>query len=296
MPGSGAADEPAQAAPLRQPPRAARDRPERDVTMTRLFYYLSSIPTLLLGVRNWPVMLAVFLRLPVRRPFSVTLRQSGLTFKARSAMDVWIIKESCLDRGYEAASVPVRDGWTVVDIGAGLGDFTVHAARLNPNGTVHAFEPFPESFALLVENVRLNRLENVKLSPCAVGGRPLERLTLYASGEAVQHSTTGQAAQAAAPTFEVACTSLDQIFDERRLTVCDYLKIDCEGAEFEILFNASESTLARIRHLCLEYHDGVTAHTHADLARFLREKGFRVTTQPNPVHRHLGLLHAAAVD
>jgi FkbM family methyltransferase len=260
--------------------------------MRRLFYYLSSIPTLLLGVRNWPMMLAAFLRLPVRRPFIITLRGSGLSFRARSAMDVWIIKESCLDRNYEAASVPVRDGWTIIDIGAGLGDFSVHAARLNPSGSVYAFEPFPESFALLEENVRLNRLGNVKLSPQAVGARPQERLTLYASGEAVQHRTTGSAAPTAIPTFEVTSTSLDRIFEEHNLTVCDYLKIDCEGAEYDILFNAGESTLARIRHLCLEYHDGVTAHTHADLARFLREKGFHVTTQPNPVHGHLGLLHA----
>jgi hypothetical protein len=113
--------------------------------MSRLFYYLSSIPTLLLGFRDWPVLLAAFLRLPVRKPFKVTLRRSGLSFMARSAMDVWIIKESCLDRNYEAASVPVRDGWTIVDIGAGLGDFSVHAARLNPSGAVYAFEPFPES-------------------------------------------------------------------------------------------------------------------------------------------------------
>jgi FkbM family methyltransferase len=260
--------------------------------MSRLIYYLSSIPTLLLGIRNWPVMLAAFLRLPVRKPFTVRLRQSGLIFRARSAMDVWIIKESCLDRNYEAASVPVRDGWTIMDIGAGLGDFTVHAARLNRNGTVYAFEPFPESFALLEQNVRLNGLENVRLSPYAVGGKPLERLTLYASGEAVQHSTAGKTPVSAVPTFEVACTSLNQIFEERNLAACDYLKIDCEGAEYEILFGAAESTLAKVRHICLEYHEGVTAHTQADLAHFLREKGFRITVHPNPVHRHLGLMHA----
>jgi FkbM family methyltransferase len=208
-------------------------------------------------------------------------------------MDVWIIKESCLDRNYEAASVPVQDGWTIIDIGAGLGDFTVHAARRNPNGTVHAFEPFPESFALLEQNARLNGLENVSLSPYAVGGMPAEQLTLYASGEAVQHRTTGQTEGADVATFVVSCTSLDQIFEERGIKVCDYMKIDCEGAEFEILFGASAGTLAKIRHICLEYHEGVTAHTQADLARFLREKGFRVSVQPNPVHRNLGLMHAA---
>jgi len=259
--------------------------------ISRLFYYLSSIPTLLIGVQNWPVMLAAFLRLPLRKPFTVELR-GGLRFRARTAMDVWIIKETCLDRDYETASVPLQDGWTILDIGAGLGDFAVHAARRNPHGVIYAFEPFPESFALLEENVRLNGLENVSMFPYAVGAASGGQLTLYATGEAVQHRTAG-AASVAAPAFDVTTVSLDRIFEEQNLTQCDFLKIDCEGAEYEILLNASDQTLSRIRHVCLEYHEGVTSYSREDLARFFRDKGFRVALRPNPVHRHLGFLHAA---
>ena len=263
--------------------------------ISRLLYYLSSIPTLLTGVRNWPVMVAAFLQLPVRKPFTVELR-SGMRFHARTAMDVWIIKETCLDRDYETASVPLQDGWTILDIGAGLGDFTVYAARRNPRGVVYAFEPFPESFALLEENVRLNGLENVRMFPYAVGAARAGRLALYATGEAVQHRTAGAASAPAAPAFEVASVSLDQIFEEQNLARCDFLKIDCEGAEYEILLNVGDRTLSRIRHVCLEYHEGVTPYSREDLARFLRDKGFRVTLRPNPVHRHLGFLHAANVQ
>jgi FkbM family methyltransferase len=260
--------------------------------ISRLLYYLSSIPRLLTGVRNWPVMVAAFLRLPVRKSFMVELR-SGMRFHARTAMDVWIIKETCLDRDYETASVPLQDGWTILDIGAGLGDFTVYAARRNPHGVVYAFEPFPESFALLEENVRLNGLENVRMFPYAVGAARAGRLALYATGEAVQHRTAGAARSPAAPAFEVASVSLDQILEEQNLARCDFLKIDCEGAEYEILLNVGDRTLSRIRHVCLEYHEGVTPYSREDLARFLRGKGFRVILRPNPVHRHLGFLHAA---
>lgn len=260
--------------------------------ISRLFYYLSSIPTLLTGVRNWPVVVAAFLRLPIRRPFVVELR-SGVRFQARTAMDVWIIKETCLDRDYETASVPLQDGWTILDIGAGLGDFAIHAARQNPRGVVYAFEPFPESFALLEENVRLNGLENVRMFPYAVGAARTGRLRLYATGEAVQHRTAGAASAAPAPVVEVTSVSLDQIFEEHNLPRCDFLKMDCEGAEYEILLNASDRTLSRIRHVCLEYHEGVTPYAREDLARFLRDRGFRVALRPNPVHRQLGFLHAA---
>ncbi len=259
---------------------------------SRLRYYLSSIPTLLRGVKNWPTVLAALAR-PTRAPFVVELR-TGLRLLARTAMDVWIIKETCLDRDYEAASVPLQAGWTVVDIGAALGDFTVHAARQCAPGAVYAYEPFPASFALLEQNVRLNGLTNAHLFPLAVGGAASGPLVLRATGAAVQHSTT--ATVSTAPAVTVPSLSLNQIFAEQKLPHCDYLKIDCEGAEYEILFAATAETLAQIRRLCLEYHEGVTPHTRDDLARFLREHGFAVTMRPNPVHAHLGFLYACQTE
>ena len=50
----------------------------------------------------------------------------------------------------------LQDGWTIIDIGAGLGDFTAYAAQRSPRGRVLAYEPFPESFALLQQNLKLN--------------------------------------------------------------------------------------------------------------------------------------------
>ena len=52
----------------------------------------------------------------------IRLRGSGLQFRVRTAMDVWVIKETCLDRDYEYGMV-LQDNWTIIDIGAGLGDF-----------------------------------------------------------------------------------------------------------------------------------------------------------------------------
>ena len=70
------------------------------------------------------------------------------------------------------------------------------------------------------------------------------------------------------------------------------MKMDCEGGEFGILFNASRETLRKIQHLCLEYHDGFTPYTHEDLIQHLEENGFTVRTKPNAVHDYLGYLYA----
>ena len=51
--------------------------------------------------------------------------------------------------------------------------------------------------------------------------------------------------------IEVSCTTIQKIFDDNRLEVCDFLKMDCEGAEYEIFYNCPPEYLKRIRHLDL---------------------------------------------
>lgn len=272
--------------------------------ISRLAYYLRSIPTLLRGVREWPLVVAVFLGLPVRRPFTITLRPDGSRYRARTAMDVWIVKETCLDGDYERVGFRPADGWTVIDVGAGLGDFAVRAALGRPAAAVYAYEPFPDSYQLLAANVALNGLRNVRAYPTAVGAPDQPTLTLHAGAEAaVQHSTARAAAPAGPPgaadtaaaagqTLVVLCTSLDAIFADHGLARCDLLKIDCEGGEYDILFHTSAATLARVRRVAMEYHDGVTQHSHLDLVRFFRAHGFAVKRRPNPAHANIGYLYA----
>lgn len=259
--------------------------------VSRLVYHLTSVPVLLWGIREWGTMAAAFLGRSFPEPFVITLRRSGLRFRVRSSMDVWVLRETCLGREYERYMPALQDGWNVVDIGAAFGDFAIWVAARFPQSTVYACEPFPGSFALLGENLKLNRVGNVRALPYAVGGRSGPMSLGTGTGEAVEFRTAG-GEQPGRQMLEVPGRSLEDLFREQQIESCDFLKLDCEGAEYEILFGASEATLGRIRHLCLEYHDGVTAHTHLDLQRFLVARGFRARVHPNRAWRNLGLLCA----
>jgi FkbM family methyltransferase len=261
--------------------------------LSRWWYYVSSIPTLLLNVKNWPQMLAAFLGLPIARPFVLELR-NGLRFKVRTRMDIWIIKEICLDNQYEQASVDIQDSWTVLDIGAGLGDWAIHVGKGQPHCTVYAYEPFPQSFALLQENLRLNAVQNVHAFRLAVSAEAGPK-RFHMAAEAVAHTTVGPEAPAS-DTIQVQSVTLDQIFADLQLPQCDYVKMDCEGAEYEILFNTAPETLRKIRHLCLEYHETVPGFSHQDLVRLFTERRYEVRLTPCPAWGHLGLLYAQRVD
>ncbi len=260
--------------------------------LSRWLYYLSSIPTILLRMKSPWKILALFLGMPVRKPLMVAL-PGGLRFRVRSRMDVWILKESCLDRDYERGAVAVRDGWTVLDVGAGFGDFAVRVARECPASRVFAFEPLPESFARLEEHVRLNGVGNVRAWPRAVAGRNGE-LTLYTvTGLSGQHRTAGDLSVAREETIRVPATTLKSALEDNGIARCDFVKIDCEGAEYEILLGSDAETLARIAHISLEYHDAVTPHTHGELVQHLERHGFAVRVRPSPAWRELGFLTAS---
>jgi len=258
------------------------------------FYYLYSIFEMLFGFKNWLLIVKIFLSKNSGSYYTVNVREANLKFIVRSAMDVWSLKETFLDEFYKRCGTAIENGWRVIDIGAGFGDFTLYAALDRPDTLVYAYEPFPESFAMLEENIRNNHIENVKIFAEAVWSKS-EQLILDLSGggplqaptqdlEMVDEVKTGQ--------YRVPALSLEKVLEQNDLVHLDLLKLDCEGAEFEILGEKSAKILKRIERIVMEYHDGYQGHHHRELVEFLHAQGFKVRITPNYVHDKIGYLYA----
>jgi len=261
--------------------------------ISRIAYYLSSIPTLLAGLENWWLLGLLRLGIRGRGAPILRLRRSPLRFHVRTAMDVWVIKEVCLDRDYEGGGVRLLDGWTFLDVGAGIGDFSISVAQRLPGSRVIALEPFPSSHQLLLDNIRLNRVSNVQALGYALGAGSGPHRLRAGQAEPGQSSTARRGPGVTTHEEEVPGRSLAGLFEELGIERCDFLKMDCEGAEYEILMTADGATLARIGHIALEYHDLYTDHSHEELAEFLGAKGYRIRTEPSPAHREIGYLFAS---
>ncbi len=253
-------------------------------------YYLRSIPVLLRGVRN-PLRTIALLASRPAKPQEIQLFD-GTRFLVRSLLDLWIIKETCLDRDYERMGCSVEDDWTLVDVGAGLGDFTVSVARRFPNARIFAFEPFAESFDLMQRNLALNEIgiDRVHIMQEAVNstGKPM---VLSMLGESVQHSTSNT--PMGARTKTVSARNLESLIEAHSIDVIDLLKVDCEGGEYDIFLTARPQLFERIRHVRMEYHDAHTQHRHVELIKALEAQGFAVSRFPNPVHAETGLIYAS---
>jgi hypothetical protein len=74
----------------------------------------------------------------------------------------------------------------------------------------------------------------------------------------------------------VNCTTLKDIFTEHGLETIDLLKINCEGAEYEILEGCSGADFDRISNIRLEYHNLDTKKNGESLSVFLQAQGYRI--------------------
>ncbi|MCA9434290.1 MAG: FkbM family methyltransferase [Candidatus Omnitrophica bacterium] len=127
----------------------------------------------------------------------------------------------------------VREGDTVLDIGAHIGLFTLIMAReVGPKGRVFSFEPCPESHHLLAENIRANGLANVTLVEAAVGeetGWTTLFLNPLNSGDHRTHPTSQSG-----ESVRVETIRLDD-FEPLKGIPIDFIKMDVQGSEGEAL-------------------------------------------------------------
>lgn len=132
----------------------------------------------------------------------------------------------------------LKEGITVVDVGANQGFFSLMASRLiGPKGAVLALEPSQSTFEKLLMVIEENRLSNVSAlnTGCGEKAGEIELFTVTrSSGTAsIRPSTQG----ASRPVGRITLKPLDQIVEEKNLEV-DFLKIDTEGYEDEVLKGA----------------------------------------------------------
>ena len=91
--------------------------------------------------------------------------------------------------------------------------------------------------------------------------------------------------QASDKTIKVPALSLDEVLKTYHVDVCELLKVDCEGAEYDILLNTSKGTYARINHVVIELHDWVPKEIGVpnDLKAKLEQNGFKVKIRKNEI-------------
>jgi len=205
------------------------------------------------------------------------LTRSGLTLALRGCTsDMPIADEMFVTRTYDRALDLIGPDSNVIDIGAQSGMFSVAAA--SRGARVFCCEPFRPNLPQIKRNAELNGVaDRITVSEVAVAGKPGEAELLYR-----EHDTGGSTLYQAVhrewdgdPSVQKAkvdVVTLADVFTSARIDRCDCLKLDCEGAEYDILLS-NPPELGRIGAIILEYHPNGDVR---DLRKALEAAGFSV--------------------
>ena len=185
---------------------------------------------------------------------------------------------------YHVQKFDIQDGDVIIDIGSHIGAFPLLLSALGKKVGVYCYEPIPENYNLLFKNLEDNNLQD--FGYCfqkAVAGKSDKKVKIYYgddSFDGLAHKFIGTPIFSDLPDkeknlCEAETITLDEIFEQNKISACKLIKIDCEGFEYEIFEHASDETLDKIEFIVGEHHGNVFTggvHPRAHLLQLLRNK------------------------
>jgi FkbM family methyltransferase len=176
----------------------------------------------------------------------------------------------------------VKPGMTVLDIGAHHGLYTLLASkRTGPNGRVFSFEPSTRERNALLQHLRMNRCKNVTVEALAVGSENTDAQLYVVEGTQTGCNSLRKPAEDVSGTFKpltVHVVKLDDWLASRKIEKVDFLKLDVEGGELEVLKGAFSLITGKGRPTILaEVQDVRTlpwGYNAIEIIDYLKAKGY----------------------
>lgn len=248
----------------------------------KLIYYLQIFP-LIKYVKNWWKIMEIYFH--PNKPVVLDLR-SGSQFKINHHLDALTIKEIFIDQDYRPK---LKDPKVIIDVGANIGTFSILAALKYPHSKIYSFEPADRTNSLLNTNVKLNNITNITTIKKGVSSS-------VGKASFFTHPATGLSSltrsRPGMRQINILLTSLPEVFSQFSIKKCDFLKMDCEGAEYDILFSLPNNFFKKLPYIILEYHDSINKHRHSELVTFLKQHNYKIKISSHPLESDIGIIEA----
>ena len=214
------------------------------------------------------------------------LRWSGQDIFYRSgSADPFVLYQVLLRSGKKAEYYvpPALRPKIILDIGSNIGASIIYFHEKFPDAKIFGFEPHPDTFRILHENVA--HLRGVTIFNYGLGAID-QRLAVQADQVNFgAFNTRGHYKDRGHPAVAVECQirRLDEVLRELGIAQVDLIKIDCEGAEVDIFSRFPDEILNRCQWIVGEFHDHtgfdvlarLAPHFHLDLKKKMFRSRFR---------------------
>lgn len=172
----------------------------------------------------------------------------GTVIYVNHFVSLFIYDEVFIDKFYDrelSGSKPL-----IVDVGGNQGYFTLRFRQLYPQATIYTFEPDPTNFERLNRNVKESPPGNIHAFMMGMGQNTrTEKLYLHPTnlgGHSIVQESDDQ------PFEEIRIIGIEEAFEMHQWKEVDLLKLDCEGAEYEIIMALNQPLANKIKAIVYE--------------------------------------------
>lgn len=241
-------------------------------------------------VKNWSILFSYYKK--NKNHIKIKLRNNLEFYSNGDITDLVVIieifdNESKYDYFIENESKNIK---TIIDIGANIGAFGIFAANKYSNSIVYCYEPDEINFETLRKNLKFNNITNIRIFNQAIG-KSNGQIQLYSENNKNFGTANSSTVRIGHKSVSVECITLQNIIEKNNIVECDLLKLDCEGAEYEILFNTNPEKFSKIKNISIEYHN-LQDNNGNDLKKFLQELGYEVILIPTKRNTSIGYIYA----
>src|ERR1051326_7492786 len=188
-----------------------------------------------------------------------------------------ILKEIFVSRSY-ADYFPFYQKSIIVDIGAHYGYFSLFATiNSHKESSIFSLEPAKNNYNTLTKNILINGIKNIQILNVGIDAVAGQQ-SFYLS-KSKNHSIFSKERYelSSSERVEINVISLKDIFEKFKLKHVDFLKIDCEGAEYPALYNADKNIFDLIKTISMEFHDlKDIRYTGLSMISFLKKQGYDI--------------------
>ncbi|MDB4037950.1 FkbM family methyltransferase [Candidatus Thioglobus sp.] len=211
-----------------------------------------------------------------------------------SSSDMTLIYEILLKSKYKSEYyLPQKLNPKVIfDIGGNIGITAVYMAKLFPMAIIYTFEPMPENFEILQKNIK--QYENIKAFNFGLGSKN-GNFKVYLNSDLENYGGVSFYPDSNANQEEsfISCEvkNINEIIKNLGIKSIDLIKIDTEGAEYDILITLKEAILRKTTWIVGELH----GNRDFELLNFLESMGFSISVKKQIVNR-LFMFNAGKLD
>jgi len=202
-------------------------------------------------------------------PKKITLCDGELQFNTGTELELYRVK-TMFEK--EPETIAWIDSWSedrldsekvFFDIGANIGIFSLYASHKSKKTNIFSFEPVLDNYAALILNIKINNMSNISPFNFALSDQNklsslyINDLRVGNSGAQVDRSVNERQETFNAVRVEnVISFSLDKLIDEFQFPLPNYVKIDVDGRETDILQGMIKALAhERLKSILIEFND-----------------------------------------